>query len=635
MSTNTSVGVIEVFDKDGDRIAVFTKPTVASKSRDSIINPTVHTALDGESTFSFTILRDSKKWNDVKSPRNEWHVNGRVYKALNDTSITYSGDVITVSMVELWYELAGCYLQAHNVDLDVEAMDEHTVKILPRTDPDEFPLFVNDVEYDEDDVVDSTGSVMPRGSAGYALWAIVKGNTLGWTMGVCDVLVDGFSVEDDYGTFNLESDMNDCLTNIKNIQTLWGGVLVWDSLNKTVSLRDSDKEGTDFNVWKGFDVRYGKNMLSQPTITVDTSIITRAYVLGNNNLNIKAVNDDKTYIDNFSYTNEVIEGYIQNANIYYTGENSTSGQTQLLNWGEAELAKRCKPRENMTISLFDRRDEEEFSHEVFNIGDVVRVITKFGGETIDDKEYLRVIDWQYDVWDMSLSTITVGDRVVNMREIFKLVYDDTVDSPAYDWNGEYSADKVSFRLPDGTRVTSYAYIQEQNDELQASIDINTGYIAELGNDLVATNASITTLADDTTAAISLSASSVRSYASGKADDAYDDAVDYTDARFGYLVVSDNGVEIGAKDSNSKMYISLDNDANVMSFTTSDSGIRFSCEDAIDMYSDYITRIIGSNTLYLESNGSIIFSKPYEYSGNVIVDFSGATVTGISNVAVFG
>src|SRR5574343_61082 len=54
------------------------------------------------------------------------------------------------------------------------------------------------------------------------------------------------------GVFNCATDAKDIFENIKLIQELWGGVMVFDSLNKVIHYRDEDKEGTDFNTWNGF-----------------------------------------------------------------------------------------------------------------------------------------------------------------------------------------------------------------------------------------------------------------------------------------------------------------------------------------------------------------------------------------------
>ncbi len=648
---------IQVFDKDGHRVAVFNKPANGAVAQGSIINPIVHTQLDGESTFTFTILRDSKKWADVKDLRNEWHVNGRIYKALSTEAVRYEGDTITVILVEKWYELANTYVQAHNVDLEVEAMDEHTVKILPKS-PTTNKLTVNGVEYNDSEVKDGRGITMPRGSAGYALWAVLKGNRFGWSLGVCDVLVDGFDPDEDYGVFNLESDMKDVLTNIKNIRTLWGGVLVYDSIAKTVSLRDADKIGTDFNTWVGYDVRYGKNMLAEPVITVDNNIVTKAYILGDGNLNIKAVNNDKTYLENYSYTDEVYEGYLVNPNIKYTGAASTSGQTQLKYWGQRELRDRCKPKENYSVQLYDRREEPDYAHETFQIGDIVRVYARStDGSELEVKE-LRVIDWSYDVWNMSEATVLIGDKLINVVEMFKLAYDNsTVDNPKFDWNGSYEGDDVHIKTDGGyvtlsqymsDTVVSIANIYTYADATYATISLVTQYQAETAQGFIDTESRITQVSSELGSEITLSASAVRSDARGYANAAESDANDYTDMMFGqgYLVVSDNGVEMGGIDNDSKMHFEIDNANNeaVLSAVNADlkfwnqlGDIRLSSEGNISLDANsslYISaHSLGSGNLYVGRRPGDVGHSTHSTIFYGSVDFSSANVTGVT--AKFG
>lgn len=499
--------LIKVYNTNEEVVAVFSNKNSVfdnEKRKDILTSPVVHTALNGESTLTFSMLTKSKKWCEVNDPRYEWHCNGRVYIALNTNSFSYQGDVVNVTLVEKFYQLSKNYAQIHNVDTDVEALDEHTIKILPKTSS-KFKLTVNGKTFSDSQIVDSRGVIQPRGSAGYALFGIIQANTFGWKMGVCDVIVSGFDADDDFGTFNLETDMKPLLENIQAIQSLWGGVIVWDSINKIVHLRDETKNTSDFNEWKGFEVRRNKNMVDEPTIVVDNEIITKAYILGNNNLNIKAVNDGKTYIENYSYTKEVYEGYLSNANIFYTGAGSTSGQKQLLYWGKRELEKRCKPRTQTTINIIDRRTEAKFSHEVFAIGDIVKVYYYDPLKEKETSELQRIIDYQYNVWDLADAQITVGDKILNQREIYKLIYDNSVDgSSLEDWNDNINGDKVTVNLSKemseyykgGIRSSFYQI-------LEGNMTAVTNFIKETEDEFINTNALINLYSDDLGSQITL------------------------------------------------------------------------------------------------------------------------------------
>lgn len=115
-----------------------------------------------------------------------------------------------------------------------EAIDEHTFVILPKANK-KYKLTIDGVSYEDSEVKDSRGVVMPRGSGGYAMWAALKNS--GWTLGICDVIAKDFDPSIDYGCFNIESDMKDVLYNVQYIQQLYGGIFDWDSEHKVLNYR--------------------------------------------------------------------------------------------------------------------------------------------------------------------------------------------------------------------------------------------------------------------------------------------------------------------------------------------------------------------------------------------------------------
>lgn len=436
-----------VKDKNGKIIAKFSNKTPAASNSDKknlMVSPTIDITSNGDSTLSFQMFVASEKWQAIKDPQNLYYCNGRVYTPMNEQSYVYSGPIVNVTLVERWYLLAYKYVKAHNVDTSIEALDDHTVKILPKTDK-KYKLTVNGVQYEDSEVKDSRGEIMPRGSAGYALWAILKGS--GWSLGVCDVLPDGFDASNDYGTFNVETDMKDVLQNVQYVQQLYGGILDWDSENKVLNLRDERKEGTDFNTWKGYAIRKGKNLSDYPTITWDNNIITRLYPLGNGNLNIKKVNDNKGYVDNFSYTTDVYESYLQNSNIYDT--NDEGGQKTLKFWGEQQVEKYCRPRKSITYTIVDTRATNEQSHENFDINHIVKAYyqdTESGAEIF---EFLRVQHLTYNwFFPSSDSTVVVGDKISNEVELFYQIYKQTENSAPTDANGHLSGSDIYLEVPE-------------------------------------------------------------------------------------------------------------------------------------------------------------------------------------------
>lgn len=323
-----------------------------------------------------------------------------------------------------------------------EAIDEHTFVILPKANK-KYKLTIDGVSYEDSEVKDFRGVVMPRGSGGYAMWAALKNS--GWTLGICDVIAKDFDPSIDYGCFNIESDMKDVLYNIQYIQQLYGGILDWDSEHKVLNYRaenNTDYQAYDdgFNRWTGYEFREGKNMTERPVVTYDNSLITRAYLLGYGNLNIKQVNDGKSYIDDFSYTDTVYEGYLEQPLIYDTRDEG--GQKQLLYWGKKELAKQCRPRKSVSLSVTDVRTVEGMEHEVFDIHDVVRIRYRdelTGEEVVEDK---RITLWEYNAFAMEDCSIEVGDTTQNLTELFKLVYNKSLKSPDTNNSGNISSNNI-------------------------------------------------------------------------------------------------------------------------------------------------------------------------------------------------
>ena len=486
---------VTVKDKNGKLLAKFSNKTPAALNSDKknlMVSPTIDITSNGDSTLSFQMFVASEKWQAIKDPQNLYYCNGRVYTAMNEQSYVYSGPIVNVTLVETWYLLAYKYVKAHNVNTEVEALDDHTVKILPKTDK-KYKLTVNGVQYDDSEVKDSRGVVMPRGSAGYALWAILKGS--GWSLGVCDVLPDGFDAANDYGTFNVETDMKDVLYNIQYVQQLYGGILDWDSERKVVSLRDERKEGTDFNTWKGYAIRKGKNLSDYPTITWDNNIITRLYPLGNGNLNIKKVNDNKGYVDNFSYTTDVYESYLQNSNIYDT--NDEGGQKTLKFWGEQQVAKYCRPRKSISYAIVDSRAVSAQRHETFDVNHIVKAYyqdTESGAEVF---EFLRVQHLSYNwFFPSSDSTVEVGDKISNEVELFYQVYKQTENSAQTDANGHLSGSDIYLEVPeaywDALFGGSFGY---------ASLQVITNLHAEHETENTEAISDLRVYADDTFATI--------------------------------------------------------------------------------------------------------------------------------------
>lgn len=473
---------VYVYNKNNELLAYFDgePPSYPENRIDMMIEPTVTIESNGASTFTFSMNMYSQKWQDISDPENIYLVDGRKYVCLNETGIVTENETVTVTAYETWKLLEKRYVQAYNVPKEDEFIDDQTVCLLPKSTE---PLVVNGVTY--------TNNPYPRGSAGYNYWALLQGS--GWTLAFCDVIADGFNAAEDYGVFNVETDQKDLLYNLEHVRDLYGGIFEWDSVNQTLSVHDSSKWNNDY----GFEIRKGKN-LQTLTISMDTDITTRLYPLGENSLNISAVNNGKRYVDDFSYTTAIYEKNLQNSDIY--------DQKQLLYWGQEQVKKLSRPRKNINCEIVDVRTVEGREYEIFDINHLATVVYSDGPEQTLTKETLRIISWTYNVFAPYQATIELGDKLQNMVDFLKQSYesgnkaDSVIDSGGridYDslWdyeNGTYWGD------------TLYKYIHETEHRLEIKIDDVEGSLADFiveANETFATIEALVKFETETTTAI--------------------------------------------------------------------------------------------------------------------------------------
>lgn len=473
---------VYVYNKNNELLAYFDgePPSYPENRIDMMIEPTVTIESNGASTFTFSMNMYSQKWQDISDPENIYLVDGRKYVCLNETGIVTENETVTVTAYETWKLLEKRYVQAYNVPKEDEFIDDQTVCLLPKSTE---PLVVNGVTY--------TNNPYPRGSAGYNYWALLQGS--GWTLAFCDVIADGFNAAEDYGVFNVETDQKDLLYNLEHVRDLYGGIFEWDSVNQTLSVHDSSKWNNDY----GFEIRKGKN-LQTLTISMDTDITTRLYPLGENSLNISAVNNGKRYVDDFSYTTAIYEKNLQNSDIY--------DQKQLLYWGQEQVKKLSRPRKNINCDIVDVRTVEGREYETFDINHLATVVYSDGPEQTLTKETLRIISWTYNVFAPYQATIELGDKLQNMVDFLKQSYesgnkaDSVIDSGGridYDslWdyeNGTYWGD------------TLYKYIHETEHRLEIKIDDVEGSLADFiveANETFATIEALVKFETETTTAI--------------------------------------------------------------------------------------------------------------------------------------
>lgn len=422
---------IYVLNKYEQVICVFNK----YDTKNRIVNPRVQNKQNSESVFTFQIALNNPKWQQIKDPENLYKVNGKVYSANFDGCFTEirnenNEDLVNVTAYEIQKLLSRKYVKAWNSDVGFEKIDVFMVVIVAN----------GSLELQNNGAL--VRSKHEKGTSGYVLDGLLYGT--GWSTGICDI-------ED---KFDFETDQIDIYENILKVQEMFGGILVFDSLNKIVHHRDETK----FLNYSGYEVKYQKNMQTAEQL-YNNKIITKLCPLGEGGLNISNANEGNIWLTNFTYTDSVYEAIENNPDIYEP--------EQLKRWGERKLEQLSRPRKELTARLVDMRKLPGYENEIFDLNDIVDVIDyQFIGDTI---EKLRIIGWEYGVFSVYDATVELGNITLDTTDIFK----QTSKVTNIIANGTLSSDKVIVINKGGTTVSENMYIADQKiEQNEANIKLN-------------------------------------------------------------------------------------------------------------------------------------------------------------------
>lgn len=337
--------------------------------QDGLTDCWIDQRLNAECTLTFSLPLMSDKWSELTA-ESRLIAGGREFIILRPDAIDTVRDnqgvaLGQVAAQESWVLLNKAFATVSN-DPDLPSPAWGTVRLLSDGTP--FP-----------------GTVM--GTAKSALRYLLQGT--GWSVGIVDIT----------GGFTLITDKENVLANISKVQETWGGFLVWDSINKTVSLRSE----LFWDTYAGFQVRYAKN-LQNITRTTDNELITRIFPFGENDIGISGVNNGIPHLDNFSFTPSVYVGIYRNQGI--------SDPAQLRDKAATILTKLSRPRFTYRTDIVDLRTLPEYQHEHFTVGDLVDVID----EGINVNIRARIIRHKYSVfqsWDCELEIGEPEERLAN------------------------------------------------------------------------------------------------------------------------------------------------------------------------------------------------------------------------------
>lgn len=388
---------IYVLNKNEQLLAIFNKD-----DDETLINPRIEKRQNSESVFTFTIDAKNPKWNEINNPENLYVVDGMMFSTNFDGSFKENisendEKTIEVTAYERQQLLSRKFVRAWNSETNLEKIDTFMVVILSNGN---LPLKNNGIEIT---------TRYPKGSSGYVLEGLLYGT--GWTVGTCDIYEyeNGQVVKDEnnnpvYSKFDLETDQVNIYDNILKVQELWGGILVFDSLNKIVHHRDE----TLYLPYNGYEVRYQKNMQSLEK-EYNNKIITKLCPLGEGGLNIANVNDGSVWLENYSYTDTVLEG-IENAP-------DITDQAQLKRWGERKLEMLCQPTIELDVNLALMYQLEGYELETVDLNHIVDVINYNDVDT--DYIQLRVVEFSYSVWNKSDATVKLSNITLDSTDIFR------------------------------------------------------------------------------------------------------------------------------------------------------------------------------------------------------------------------
>lgn len=399
--------------------------------------------LNGESTLTFYIPSTSEKLSEI-TPACMVVAGGREYSPLKKDAIDIIMDKkgtrwAKIMLHETWYLLDKDYPEPSiNNDPGIENPSDLAVIIVSGGS-------------------DLSGGLYTPGSAEHALYALLDDTD--WSLGTVDVT----------GTHDLETEKKSVLSNIKEVQKIWGGYLVWDSSNKTLSLRAE----SSWQNYTGFQIRYGKNLKSI-TRTQNNDIVTKLYPFGKDDLDIASVNGGVKYLEDTSHIGLTLVGIYRDENI--------SDATELMTKGNEVLSKMSQERYTYRTGLVDLRTLSNYSHEDFDIGDMADVVH----DDIGGSDQVRIIHHKYNLfqpWICELELDNPEDRLQDkMSTSFSTTgyVEDILNS-----KGEFSGNKLTdaslgtVKLVDLSVTTAKLADAATTTAKIANLAVDTGKLANL------------------------------------------------------------------------------------------------------------------------------------------------------------
>lgn len=222
-------------------------------------------------------------------------------------------------------------------------------------------------------------------SAGYVMELAVAGT--GWSVDVANVsTLRSYSVE-----------RTNPLELLREVASNHGGDLIFDNTNRRVSLVTTS--GRD----AGVSFFHGRGITEAKRVVDTTSLVTRIYAVNEDGLTIADINGGRSYVEDYSYTDEVREAT-------YDFKSGTSPFT-MLSMVNATLANRSRPDRSYELTVQDLSVETGQQMDRFDVGDLVTVADP---EIGIDGETQRIVKLEYDLLEPWNTEITLS---ATLREL--------------------------------------------------------------------------------------------------------------------------------------------------------------------------------------------------------------------------
>lgn len=470
---------IYVLNKNEGIVAVFNKT-----DKDTLIDPQIEEVQNSEAKLKFQVPASSKKWKETYNPENLYLVENKIFSANFTDSISRERtendeDIISITAYEIQKLLSREFVKTYNSTTGFEEVDDAGNPVKGgQIYIDEFMVIL--LSGGNKDLINGDKVITTKyekGTSGYALEALIYGT--GWKIGTCDV----------EGKFDLETDQLSVYENILKVQEIWGGILVFDSLNKIIHHRDETK----YLPYSGYEVKYQKNIQSNEYIG-DNKIITMLCPLGEGSLNIKSVNDGSLWLTDFSYTNSILKGIENNPDIFEPD--------QLKKWGERKLKELCKPRRELKVTTALLKSVKGHQNENISLNYIVDVIDY---DFIENKTVqLRVIAYSHYIWSDADAVLEIGDITLESTDIFKkqaeavnLINNGTLDtSKIIDYYKNGKSLKETLKQIDQVIINTKSELSKADDEIAARVSQTETGIDNLNNEIVYQNKTISELIID-------------------------------------------------------------------------------------------------------------------------------------------